>query len=1094
MTQTLATFHQWVLGPLTGPYGWTYLLGLRDVARRAGLAADIFTDEPPAEGPADLRPLDDYAGAGADEVLLVHGQLQSAQVRRLARCQGRILVLPGTRVEAAGLAEVIARQPAIRGVLSGKPGVLEALYACDVTVPVRRVEQLQWQLPPVPAPLDLDRPRPFTVLVHALELQHAEAVSGLLQLAQLPGTPWRLCVYGDEQPAPRADFLAGMAAMERVELTVLRAEEPLPAVDLAFSLEPVPDPAWLLRLLALGVPLVGNAQSGAGREILGDGYWPLAATAPAHTADVLQRLMDNPTLRYEVQRRAEDQARRWTAEGFYAWLADELLAAGIQLPQPRQSQVEVRLEGPFDSSYSLAVVNRELARGFAAIGASVALRATEGPGPIPVSTEFLAADPASAAAHACAHQPAAAVLRLLYPPRVSDMAGEVRVLSCYGWEESLLPVEAVAGFNRYLQLVTSMSSYVTRVLEDNGVDVPVVTVGLGADHILRTPAQPALLGRALPGSASTLKLLHISSCFPRKGVDVLLDAYAHAFTAADDVVLVIKTFPNPHHDIAAELAAWRARHPAAPAVELFNLDLPEAAIRALYVWADVLVAPSRGEGFGLPLAEAMLHECAVVTTGYGGQTDFCTPETSWLIDYRFTRAQTHMQLSGSLWAEPDTDHLARLLADFAAARREGRWQALVRSRLLRADCLIRRDYTWEQVARRTQAAIARVRALPPCKPQPRVGTVTTWNSACGIAGYSQQLIAGPLAATQVFANRHVALINPEGQEIQRVWDQGGQDSLDDLLQALDRQPVDILLIQFNFGFFGLVPFARFLHEVHRRGIRTLVTFHSTADLDRPGDHRSLRQLRLALRQSSRLLVHSSHDLNRLKDFGLADNLMLFPHGVMPPPKALALPDEAQALAGRRIVASYGFLLPPKGILQLIEAFAEVAAEDEDLYLLLVNAQYPVPESAALADECRQRIAALGLEGRAQLIDRFLDDRESLAWLSLAEVVVFPYQHTQESSSAAVRWGLLAGKPVLCTPLDIFEDVDEAVYRLPGTDAQAIAAGLREHLAAERPARQVEWLRSHAWPAISTRVDGLFRALAQEASFDHSGIQPLQERS
>jgi len=125
-----------------------------------------------------------------------------------------------------------------------------------------------------------------------------------------------------------------------------------------------------------------------------------------------------------------------------------------------------------------------------------------------------------------------------------------------------------------------------------------------------------------------------------------------------------------------------------------------------------------------------------------------------------------------------------------------------------------------------------------------------------------------------------------------------------------------------------------------------------------------------------------------------------------------------------------------------------------------------------------------------LIDRFLDDRESLAWLSLAEVVVFPYQHTQESSSAAVRWGLLAGKPVLCTPLDIFEDVDEAVYRLPGTDAQAIAAGLREHLAAGRPARQGEWLRSHAWPAISTRIDGLFRALAQQAVGDYSKAQEL----
>lgn len=1094
MKRAVTALHQWVVGPLTGAYGWAYLLELRDTARRAGLVADLYADEPPEQWKEQVRPLTDCALGGADELLLVHGQPQAEHERHLARCDGHILLLPGPEAEPAALSELIRRRPMIRGLLSREPQLLEGLYARDVTIPVSRINYPSWQLPPVPPPADLDRPRPFTVLVHVAELQHQEAVKGLLQLAHPSGASWRLCVYGDEQPLHRADLLAGVAALDHIELTVLRAEEPLPAVDLAFSLEPAPDPAWLLRLLALGIPLVGNAQSSEGREILGDGYWPLAATAPAHTADVLQRLMDNPGLRYEVQHRGDAQARRWTAEGFYQWLLTWMAVHNVVLPPPCRSAVDIRVEGPFDSSYSLAVVNRELARGFAAVGASVALRATEGPGPIPVSPEFLAADPASAAAHARAEEPAGAVLRLLYPPRMSDMAGEVRVLSCYGWEESLLPVEAVAGFNRYLQLVTSMSSYVTRVLEDNGVDVPVVTVGLGADHILRTPAEPALLGRALPGSASTLKLLHISSCFPRKGVDVLLDAYARAFTAADDVVLVIKTFPNPHHDITAELAAWRARHPAAPAVELFNLDLPEAAIRALYVWADVLVAPSRGEGFGLPLAEAMLHECAVVTTGYGGQTDFCTPETSWLIDYRFTRAQTHMQLSGSLWAEPDTDHLARLLTDFAAARREGRWQALVRSRLLRADRLIRRDYTWEQVARRTQAAIARVRALPSCKPQPRVGTVTTWNSACGIAGYSQQLIAGPLATTQVFANRHVALINPEGQEIQRVWDQGGQDSLDDLLRALDRQPVDILLIQFNFGFFGLVPFARFLHEVHRRGIRTLVTFHSTADLDRPGDHRSLRQLRLALRQSSRLLVHSSHDLNRLKDFGLADNLMLFPHGVMPPPKALALADEAQALAGRRIVASYGFLLPPKGILQLIEAFAEVAAEDDDLYLLLVNAQYPVPESAALAEECRQRIAALGLEGRAQLIDRFLDDRESLAWLSLAEVVVFPYQHTQESSSAAVRWGLLAGKPVLCTPLDIFEDVDEAVYRLPGTDAQAIAAGLREHLAAGRPARQGEWLRSHAWPAISTRIDGLFRALAQEASVDRSGIQPSQEPS
>ncbi|WP_240043632.1 glycosyltransferase family 4 protein [Pseudomonas rhizoryzae] len=1050
---------------------WQELLNWRQLARQAGLRSEVLGEVPPEwqaeRGPEAELPLT------ADSLLVLFG-LPDATLRRRLRCtRGQLVLVLDAAPELSTLRRWCREQPALAGIVVLRPELREWLFAADITLPIRYLPQL----PPVPVPPDFDRPRPFTLLMHVQDAVHEEARQALQRLAAAStARPWRLCLYGDALPGASLDTAT---LGTEVSLLALAAADPLPVADLAFSLDPAPDPAWLLRLLALGIPLVAHPQSRAALEVLGDGYERLAGTAPVATADCLARLMDNPTLRTRLRQRTLAQARRRTLSGLHDWLQGLFAARGLSLPALTPPRVDIRLEGPFAGSYSLALVNRELAAALERSGARLGLRFTEGPGPIAVADDFLATHPDLGQALSRADEPAAAVLRLLYPPRVSDMEGQLNVLSCYGWEESLLPAEAVVGFNRQLDLITSMSAYVTRVLQDNGVDVPVVTVGLGVDHVLRTPVDAAALPIALPGSATTLKLLHLSSCFPRKGADVLLEAYAQAFSAADDVVLLLKTFPNPHHDIEQDLAAWRSRYPAAPAVELINQDVSEGAVRALYEWADVLVAPSRGEGFGLPLAEAMLHDCAVITTGHGGQRDFCTPDTSWLIDYRFVRARTHMQLSGSLWAEPDGEHLARLLRDFLQARREGAWEAFTHARRTRAARLIRAEYTWDAVAERTREALRRVAAGPALKPQPVVGTVTTWNSACGIAGYSQQLIAGPLAATLVFANRHVELINPDQTQVRRVWEQGGHDALAELLQAIERQRVDILLIQFNFGFFGLLPFARLLNEAHRRGIRTLVTFHSTADLDRPGDHRSLRQLRLALSECSRLLVHSSHDLNRLKAFGLADNLMLFPHGVMPPPKALALPAEAADLEGRRVVASYGFLLPPKGILQLIEAFAEVAALDDSLYLLLVNAQYPVPESAALAAECRQRIADLGLSERARLIDRFLDDRESLAWLSLAEVVVFPYQHTQESSSAAVRWGLLANKPVLCTPLDIFEDVDEAVYRLPGTDAQAIAAGLREQLLTPRPARQGAWLESHAWPAISSRVSGLFTALGYQ---------------
>ena len=243
--------------------------------------------------------------------------------------------------------------------------------------------------------------------------------------------------------------------------------------------------------------------------------------------------------------------------------------------------------------------------------------------------------------------------RILYPPRVDDMASPVNMLHHYAWEESGFPLEWVEEFNKHLQAITCLTPHVEKILIDHGVTVPVSVSGCGIDHWDRIVTDSTF---RLPHTG--FKFLHVSSCFPRKGADLLLKAYGRAFSSLDDVVLVIKTFPNPHNEIDRWLREAVGDRRDFPRVEIIIEDFDNSRLKALYEACDVLVAPSRAEGFGLPMAEAMMSGLPVITTAWGGQLGFCKPEIAWLVDYQFERAQTHFRLSDSVWATADIGHLA----------------------------------------------------------------------------------------------------------------------------------------------------------------------------------------------------------------------------------------------------------------------------------------------------------------------------------------------------------------------------------------------------------------------------------------------------
>lgn len=743
----------------------------------------------------------------------------------------------------------------------------------------------------------------------------------------------------------------------------------------------------------------------------------------------------------------------------------------VDLPE----QLTWRIEGPFDSNYSLALVNRETARALNRLGHNVALHSTEGPGDFEPDERFLAENPDIAEIHRNGYAvdpiEADVVSRNLYPPRVMNMPARLCLLHGYAWEESEVPAEWIESFNHALHGMLVVSTHVRKLMIDNGVTVPIAVCGNGVDHF--GSFDPSTRTRA---GSKIFHFLHVSSCFPRKGADVMLRAYGRAFRAEDDVALTIKTFPNPHNYIHRWLDDARADDPDFPAVEILEGDYSETQLKRLYERSNVLVAPSRAEGFGLPMAEAMLAGLAVITTGWGGQTDFCTSETAWLVDYTFERAKTHFGLFNSVWAEPNEEHLTSLMKETYHASR-----ADLEKRIKAGQRLLSEKFLWAHVAGRMVKA-ARSWARRDHGLDPRIGWVTTWNSRCGIASYSQQLVDSIPGKVSILAATSDTVTSEDGPSVRRCWTAGDDHNLAGLSRTISEIEVDIIVVQFNYSLFDFFTLGGFLDEQIDLGRVVVVTLHATTDPVGAPPYKRLIKLVPSLSRCHRLLVHSVGDMNRLKALGITGNVALFPHGVVD----YATPSmPLMVKTGEFVVASYGFFLPHKGLLELIDTVALLISRGHRIRLEMINAEYPVVDSRRLINDAYQKIETLGLESYISICTEYLTDEESLTRLSASDLIVFPYQESGESSSAAVRFGIASGRAVAVTPLPIFDDVREAVYILPGQSANAMADGISSLIRdikaghpriAEQAASTSQWRSRHLYTKVGQRLYNILSAL------------------
>jgi glycosyltransferase involved in cell wall biosynthesis len=202
--------------------------------------------------------------------------------------------------------------------------------------------------------------------------------------------------------------------------------------------------------------------------------------------------------------------------------------------------------------------------------------------------------------------------------------------------------------------------------------VDVVPNGVDLERFAPAGRARAIDGGGRAGSAGCT-FLFVGGTIWRKGIDVLLAAWARAFGPGDDVRLVVKDFgvetSYKGQTSGDDVRSLAARDDVAPVTYLTE-DLPAAELPALYRAADVVVLPYRAEGFCLPALEAMASGVPVIHTAAGPTGEFCPPDAGWALSSR--RAEFEARTYAGPTAGPacalevDPDVLAAALR--AAAR------------------------------------------------------------------------------------------------------------------------------------------------------------------------------------------------------------------------------------------------------------------------------------------------------------------------------------------------------------------------------------------------------------------------------------------
>ncbi len=283
--------------------------------------------------------------------------------------------------------------------------------------------------------------------------------------------------------------------------------------------------------------------------------------------------------------------------------------------------------------------------------------------------------------------------------RMPEMVGRRRV-GFMVWETTIVP-KAKLQVLRALDEVWVPSTWGRTILIDNGLSGERV-------HVVPEGVDPSVFQPCIKSQAPNhpFRFLCVGKWEERKGIADLAIAYSREFATSEPVELILHCF-NPYLKNFSIDGALAALKPPEHAPIRPSSPIGLESLIDLYNKCDAFVLATKGEGWGLPMTEAMSCGLPVIATNYSAQTDYMHEDNGYLIDVARMVPVDDVFFYGAeeelgVWAQPDLEHLQHLMR-LAYANNDER-----ASKAAKAQTDIANQWTWKhaaQVARNRLEAI-----------------------------------------------------------------------------------------------------------------------------------------------------------------------------------------------------------------------------------------------------------------------------------------------------------------------------------------------------------------------------------------------------